>query len=288
MAPGVRWLNKTLADRDFTSAALPMTLSSSSTDDAHTLSPRGRDSSSRSRAGRHVLNEWRKRKRGPRTCCVLIFFFLSIHLPIDKPRPWRLRNNPTSLSFFFFSLFISFLRFFASSCGEVTFCISFSSFMEARKRETHGRSIWCFPKVHSGLSVYYVCIYTSVVVAFLRRRLGPFGGRQQQQTAGVTGGSFMPRHHHHHWHGFDFTSISSFLLFVIWSSTSVTRVAKEVCLFFVFCFRFLSRCGRKRPAAAAEGAMTDGCTLPAGHHGHLEPEAEEEDVCEEITGGHFH
>ena len=34
--------------------------------------------------------------------------------------------------------------------------------------------------------------------------------------------------------------------------------------------------------------MTDGCTLPAGHHGHLEPEAEEEDVCEEITGGHFH
>ena len=158
-----------------------MTLSSSSTDDAHTLSPRGRDSSSRSRAGRHVLNEWRKRKRGPRTCCVLIFFFLSIHLPIDKPRPWRLRNNPTSLSF---SLFISFLRFFASSCGEVTFCISFSSFMEARKRETHGRSIWCFPKVHSGLSVYYVCIYTPVVVAFLRRRLGPFGGRQQQTAGG--------------------------------------------------------------------------------------------------------
>ena len=119
-----------------------------------------------------------------------------------------------------------------------------------------------------------MCVYIRLLLLhFYDAVWGRLAGGSSRRP-GVTGGSFMPRHHHHHhWHGFDFTSISSFLLFVIWSSTSVTRVAKEVCLFFVFCFRFLSRCGRKRPAAA-EGAVTDGCTLPAGHHGrHLEPEA---------------
>lgn len=114
-------------------------------------------------------------------------------------------------------------------------------------RETHGRSIWCFPKVPSTSAlraVYYVCIYERMYFFY-----DAVSAVWWEETADG-GGSFMQRHHHHHHHYQSttdtvFTSFISFcfpllLLLLLFSSllprlllaslsgpASVMRVAKS-------------------------------------------------------------